>query len=279
MPWTDPARRRHARPAARYATDLTEAGCALVAPRLPASNRLGRPREVDLREVVDAILCLLRTGCPRRPLPKESPPKSTVLGCFRRLGEDGTRPTLHALLVMAAREQAGREAPPTAGVIDSQSVRTTESGAPEGYVRCRQGGERPPAPRPGRRARPAAGRREPRRQHPRSRRAGLGPPPRASALPLAWPGPRRRRPPGRDRGPRGRAGGAAAGNRHPRPRRTRLRRPAPPMGGGTNLRLARPQPAARQGFRGHARSPPPPRRPTSPLPSFSHGDSQELEVG
>src|SRR5918994_1533406 len=65
----------------------------------------GRPREVDLREVLDAILYLLRTGCPWRLLPKSFPPKSTVFGYFRRLWEDGTWPTLHALLVMAARRR------------------------------------------------------------------------------------------------------------------------------------------------------------------------------
>ena len=133
MPWTASARRQYARPAARYATDLTDAEFTLVAPHLPAPSRIGRPREVDLREVLDAIFYLLRTGCPWRSLPREFPPRSTVFGYFRRLWEDGTWPALHALLVMAARERAGREASPTAGIVDSQSVRTSESGGPKGY--------------------------------------------------------------------------------------------------------------------------------------------------
>jgi transposase len=133
MPWTDSARLEYARLAERYATDLTDAEWALLAPHLPAPSRLGRPRQVDLREVLNAILYLLRTGCPWRLLPKEFPPRSTVFGYFRRLWEEGTWLTLHATLHMSAREQAGREASPSAGVVDSQSVRSSESGGPKGF--------------------------------------------------------------------------------------------------------------------------------------------------
>src|SRR5215217_6513242 len=133
MPWTASARRQYARPAARYATDLTDAEFALVAPHLPAPSRVGRPREVDLREVLDAIFYLLRTGCPWRMLPREFPPRSTVYGYFRRFWQDGIWSTIQATLLLTARERAGRETQPTAAIIDSQSVKTTEAGGPRGF--------------------------------------------------------------------------------------------------------------------------------------------------
>jgi transposase len=139
MPWTDSARRQYARAAERHATDLTDEEFALLAPHLPTPNRPGRPRTVDLREVINAILHLLRTGCPWNLLPKEFPPKSTVFGCFRRPWEDGTWATLRAVPVMAARERAGRQASPTAAILDRQSVRTTEAGGPNGGAWPRAG--------------------------------------------------------------------------------------------------------------------------------------------
>ena len=128
MAWPEITRRKYRRDGLRYASNLTDAEWALIQPLLPPAAPLGRPRETELRSVVNAILYMASTGCQWRQLPKEFPPYSTVQGYFYAWSRTGVFASINHLLVMAAREKAGREASPTAGVIDSQSVKTTESG-------------------------------------------------------------------------------------------------------------------------------------------------------
>src|SRR3954447_6149500 len=133
MAWDDIARQDHRRVCARYPSDMTDREWAIIVPLLPPARAGGRPRTVDLRAVVDAILFIASSGCQWRMLPKDFPPRSTVQGYFYAWRDSRLWETLNHLLVMRARELEGREASPTAGVTDSQSVRTTESGGLSGY--------------------------------------------------------------------------------------------------------------------------------------------------
>src|SRR3712207_3408984 len=114
-----------------YPTDLSDAEFRHIEPHLPAANQRGRPKMHAPREILNAVFYVLKSGCPWRLLPREFPPWRTVYHWFRRWRTDGTFERLNAALREALRARLGRNLQPGAGIVDSQSVRTTGVGGIE----------------------------------------------------------------------------------------------------------------------------------------------------
>lgn len=131
--WTETTRAQHDRAQLRYGSDLTDHEWELLAPLLPPPAETGRPRQWPMREIINALFYVLRGGCPWRMLPDHFPPHQTAYRWFVRFRDCGQWEKLNHHLLMLDREAGGRDASPSAAIIDSQSVKTTEAGGPRGF--------------------------------------------------------------------------------------------------------------------------------------------------
>jgi len=130
--WTEEHRRIYRREGDGYPSDLRDAEWAWLEPRIPPASPGGRPRKTGMRAAMNAILYLLRTGCPWRYLPRYGfPPRATVYNIFRKFQREGVWEAIWAELHMALRARMGREPSPATAVLDSQSVKSAEKGAVE----------------------------------------------------------------------------------------------------------------------------------------------------
>ena len=140
--WKPEHRRAADRHGLRYPSDLSDGEWALIEPAIPPAKRGGRRREVNVREVLNAIFYVLSTGCQWQALPKDLPPKSTAHSYFMLWDWDGTLERIHHALYVETREREGREASPTAAIIDSQSAKGAQKGASrltrKGLMRARR---------------------------------------------------------------------------------------------------------------------------------------------